>query len=61
MKREINMRSNCKDKNGEQGSVIKGSPDVKTDSKIDTDPFGSWTGVSTEDPYDKPVQDVDDL
>ncbi len=61
MKREINMRSNCKDKSEKQGSVIKGSPGVKPDSKIDTDPFGSWTGVSTEDPYDKPVQDVDDL
>ena len=27
---------------------------------IDTDPFGSYTGVAN-DPYDKPVQDADDL
>ena len=30
------------------------------DSSIKTDPDGSWTGVP-EDPYNKPVQDVDDL
>ena len=28
---------------------------------IVTDPFGSWTGVSVDDPYDKPIQDADDL
>ena len=28
--------------------------------RIDTDPFGSYTGVP-DDPYDEPVQDVDDL
>ena len=27
---------------------------------IDTDPYGSYTGVP-DDPYDMPVQDVDDL
>ena len=31
------------------------------DSEIITDPFGSYTGVPTEDPYDKPIQDADDL
>jgi hypothetical protein len=31
------------------------------DHEIITDPFGSYTGVPTEDPYDKPIQDADDL
>ena len=30
-------------------------------SEIITDPLGSWTGVPTDDPYDKPIQDADDL
>ncbi len=29
-------------------------------NSINTDPQGSWTGVP-EDPYDKPIQDADDL
>lgn len=28
--------------------------------KIDTDPFGSYTGRA-DDPFEKPVQDADDL
>ena len=28
--------------------------------RIDTDPYGSYTGVPN-DPYDEPVQDADDL
>ena len=28
---------------------------------INTDPFGSYTGVNTEDKYEIPVQDADDL
>ena len=31
------------------------------ESEIITDPFGSYTGVPTDDPYDKPIQDADDL
>ncbi len=31
------------------------------DNEIITDPFGSYTGVPTDDPYDKPIQDADDL
>ena len=30
-------------------------------NEIITDPFGSWTGVPVDDPYEKPVQDADDL
>ena len=29
--------------------------------EIVTDPFGSWTGVPVDDPYEKPIQDADDL
>ena len=29
--------------------------------EIITDPLGSWTGVPTDDPYDEPIQDADDL
>ena len=28
--------------------------------RIDTDPFGSYTG-RPEDPHEKPIQDADDL
>ena len=28
--------------------------------EINTDPQGSWTGAP-DDPYDKPIQDADDL
>ena len=31
------------------------------DKDINTDPLGMWTGVPTDDPYDMPVQDADDL
>lgn len=33
---------------------------MKNKKKIVTDPFGSYTG-RTDDPYEKPVQDADDL
>ena len=36
-------------------------PDFSTNNGINTDPFGSWTGVPTDDPYEKPIQDADDL
>ena len=50
-------------------AVIRGkSPRIRTagvtsdeQSVINTDPLGSWTGVPTDDPYEKPVQDADDL
>ena len=32
----------------------------KKEETIITDPFGSYTGL-TKDPYEKPVQDADDL
>ncbi len=33
---------------------------MKEKRKINTDPFGSYTG-RPNDPYEKPVQDADDL
>ncbi len=33
---------------------------MKEKKKINTDPFGSYTG-RPNDPYEKPVQDADDL
>ncbi len=34
---------------------------VSPEEKINTDPFGSYTGVPTDDPYERPIQDQDDL
>ena len=34
---------------------------MSIDKSINTDPFGSWTGVPTDNFFDKPIQDVDDL
>ena len=31
------------------------------ENDIHTDPLGSWTGVPLDDPYDRPIQDADDL
>ena len=45
----------------------KKSPDKKKSCDwcdapaINTDPQGSYTGVNTEDKYELPVQDADDL
>lgn len=33
---------------------------LKKEKEINTDPFGSYTGRA-EEPYEKPVQDADDL
>lgn len=30
-------------------------------NEINTDPLGSYTGVPTDDPNEKPIQDADDL
>ena len=55
MKREVNMRHG-NNKNVEK----KDDKNIKSDTII-TDPMGSWTGVVTDNIYDEPVQDVDDL
>lgn len=40
---------------------VKKSAEMSTaKDRIDTDPYGSYTGVP-DDPFDVPVQDADDL
>lgn len=56
MKKEINMLKNKKntDETSKQLSFA-------ADNRINTDPDGMWTGVSSENKYEEPIQDVDDL
>lgn len=46
-------------------AVLRGKkPSLVTSDAADgiiTDPLGSWTGVPVDDPYEKPIQDADDL
>ena len=66
MKREVNMRTPLGSDEG-KGREEKRIPpphkdqNLKTESRIITDPFGSWTGVPEDNFFDKPIQDVDDL
>lgn len=54
-------RQNVKDAmQRKSNAVMKKSMEVVSMMSSDTDPNGSYTGVA-ENPYDKPVQDVDDL
>ena len=48
-----------KSDNGEKW--IENSVKTEITDKIVTDPLGSWTGVPVDDPYEKPIQDADDL
>ena len=52
MKKENKKRKNCK-----EGTKC----DWKEVPSINTDPLGSYTGVNTEDEYERPVQAADDL
>ena len=63
MKRELNMRCHFNGDKNKNEAVKIGEKDKSTpvQSRIDTDPLGMWTGVPTENPFDKPVQDADDL
>ncbi len=45
-------------KTKEQGKFEAEKPVIE--NSIDTDPLGMWTGVP-DNPYEEPVQDVDDL
>lgn len=54
-------KSNSKEAKKEQGIPKKIEPSMQSDGRIIVDPFGSWTGVPTDDIFDTPVQDVDDL
>ncbi len=39
----------------------KSKTETKGNTTINTDPFGSWTGIVEDNIYDEPIQDVDDL
>ena len=56
MKREVNMR-----KQDLKTTLAKSGADMRSDERINTDPDGMWTGVSTDSMLEPPVQDVDDL
>ena len=49
------------DKEKEQGTATNNEAANTSENRIITDPFGSWTGVPTDDKYEMPIQDVDDL
>ena len=59
MKREVNMIYNGYKNEKKQGTDLQKKRGEE--ERINTDPFGSWTGVPTDDVYEKPIQDVDDL
>lgn len=42
-------------------NTVSGDSEEQKEESIVTDPFGSYTGVTAYDPYDRPVQDSDDL
>ena len=50
-----------KEENSNKNKKEKLPSEKESRSSINTDPFGSYTGVDTENKYDIPVQDVDDL
>ena len=45
----------------EEGMDQRNRTKLQSDGRIITDPLGSWTGTPTDDIFDIPVQDVDDL
>lgn len=51
------MKRDKKQKSGEDLTTIR----PKADNSIDSDVLGSYTGTSSDDPYEKPIQDADDL
>ncbi|MBQ8371970.1 MAG: hypothetical protein IJX38_03420 [Clostridia bacterium] len=62
MKKEINMRRAPDHIPTKSKNVACEGSRMRADNSINTDPNGSYTGVPTSgEPYEKPVQDVDDL
>lgn len=59
MSKEINSRKKCvkKDNNFSSSKCAH----MHAEQGINTDPFGSFTGVPTDSDDPNPVQDVDDL
>ncbi len=61
MRRRIFMKEkNAKQNTKDTEKKIAFHPTMKADSRIDTDPMGSWTGTP-DDINEIPIQDVDDL
>lgn len=42
-------------------SAALSQTDSYNEDEISSDILGSYTGVPTDDPYDRPIQDADDL
>lgn len=60
------MKNKCKKSNETTSENKKAMSVAKTqatsyENEINTDPFGSYTGVPTADPFEEPIQDADDL
>ncbi len=56
------QENNKQNSHGNKKAMQKALSQTKGyDNEIITDPFGSYTGVPSDDPYSKPIQDVDDL
>lgn len=54
------MDKKNKNKRGSQKDVMAKPLEIVSMKETQTDPNGSWTGVP-QNPFDKPVQDADDL
>ena len=59
-KQEKNANNSCQNNKNAQYRVDFYTKMSMDQDRINTDPQGSYTGVP-DDPYDKPIQDADDL
>ena len=59
-KRKKNANNSCQSKKDAPTRVNFYAKMSTDQNRINTDPQGSYTGVP-DDPYDKPIQDADDL
>ena len=59
-KQKKNVNNSCQNKKDAPTHVNFYAKMSTDQNRINTDPQGSYTGVP-DDPYDKPIQDADDL
>ena len=59
-KQKKNVNNSCQNKKDAPTRVNFYAKMSTDQNRINTDPQGSYTGVP-DDPYDKPIQDADDL
>ena len=59
-KQKKNVKNSCQNKKDAPTRVNFYAKMSTDQNRINTDPQGSYTGVP-DDPYDKPIQDADDL